>query len=431
MSRIYLSFLGLGSFNKEKGRHEYSPTVYELNGKRSGKTEFVQVAEMEILGPESFDQVVVVTTHKAYDANFNNLKDQLKMLGIRDIHPLIIEEDMSAEGQWRGFEKVLDRISNGDALTVDLTHGYRSIPIVFSTAVNFLQRAKGIELKGVYYGAYEKDRGLAPIIDMKEFYAINEWAEAVSRLVEDADAGKLARVSDRAADFQASELNDEKLVRAFQDLTDTIRNVDVNRVAERADTALRLIKEKESAASPTGRILMGLVTEKFASLADAFPISGKYDAAYFTLQLRIIGLLLDHKLFMQAFTAMRELVASIGMIQVENAKVSNAAGRKKRFRFGEVFVNMMKIPEDEWRFEKQAEEDKNRLLPYYGKLKDIGAETVLRGFSKKLADYRNGFDHAWTAKQGPLPDIEEKGREFLDLLMEVIDTLKEHGILFP
>jgi CRISPR-associated DxTHG motif protein len=191
MAKVYLSFLGLGFKNHKTGQYKYDSTIYELNGKKSKETEFVQVAEIGILGVSNFDKIMIVVTQKSYNAHFNNIKHQLCELGANNIISLIIEENMSASGQWKWFEQILEHIYYDDELTIDLTHGYRSIPIVFSTAVNFLQKAKNITLKAVYYGAYEKNKKLVPIIDMKDFYIINEWAEAVSRLVEDADARKL------------------------------------------------------------------------------------------------------------------------------------------------------------------------------------------------------------------------------------------------
>ena len=48
MARVYLSFLGLGSDRKNGGK-EYTRAWYELDGEKSSETEFVQVAEHEIL----------------------------------------------------------------------------------------------------------------------------------------------------------------------------------------------------------------------------------------------------------------------------------------------------------------------------------------------------------------------------------------------
>ncbi|MFP4350387.1 MAG: TIGR02221 family CRISPR-associated protein [Desulfococcaceae bacterium] len=169
MSRqVYLSFLGLGSRDPKTGFNKYQETTYELGGRPSAPTEFVQVAEMELLEGKRFDLVLIVATQKSFDAHFENLESQMRDKGIFPKH-LIIDEEMGPEDQWKWFELILDHIEHGDILTVDLTHGYRSIPIIFSAAINFLQKARAVRLDAVYYGAFDKNRRLAPIIDMKDF----------------------------------------------------------------------------------------------------------------------------------------------------------------------------------------------------------------------------------------------------------------------
>jgi CRISPR-associated DxTHG motif protein len=429
MGRIYISFLGLGIRDEKSRQSEYRQTVYELNGQKSVRTQFVQAAEIAIIGGETFDRIIIVATNTSYNAHFKKLNEQLRKITSAEIVELVIEEDMSAEGQWKWFEKILDHIEFGDELTIDLTHGYRSIPIVFSTAVNFLQRAKDIRLNAVYYGAYEKDRQITPIVDMKEFYVINEWAEAVSRLVEDADARKIAAVAEKTPEFQAGELNDKKMIAAFEDLTNTIRNVDVNNVSEKATAALALVESKQKKASAVGKILLKLFLDKFAVLATAEPGSGRYDLAYFRLQLEIIKLLLEHKLFMQAYTVMREFVGSIGLIEIEKAKVKTNAGRSQRHKYAEVFFNMLQFAEEQWNFPEGANQALDKLRPYYDNLKIIGVESMIREFTSNLTGYRNGFDHAWTARAQAPPDIEKVGNEIYDQLSEIIQRLNKNGIL--
>lgn len=431
MSRVYLSFLGLGS-DKGGGKKGYTPAAYELDGAGSRQTEFVQVAEHEILvnklGLGRFDKTIIVATATSHDLHFERLKGELKAIGPVNIVPVIIDEDMSSAGQWKWFETILAHIDQGDRLTVDLTHGYRAIPIVFSTAINLLQKTKNVILDGLYYAAFDKDPKHPPIVDMKDFCIVNEWAEAVSRLVEDADARKMGKVAEMTPGFQAGELNDPDLVKAFETLTDAIRNVDIHNVADKADHALRMVRQKEATASLTGRTLLGLVLDKFTCLVTGEPVSGRYDRAYFQTQLEIIRLLLKHRLFMQAYTVMREFVASIGLIKVDKARVGCSAGRDCRYRFAEVFVNMLKVSEGEWDF-KERTEDKETLLPYYLELKRIGVEGLLRDFTRELVDYRNGFDHAWTSKASAKDDIEEKGDRFFERLEAVFRMLIEKGIL--
>lgn len=114
------------------------------------------------------------------------------------------------------------------------------------------------------------------------------------------DARKLAEVAEKTSRFQAGELNDPGVMRMFDDLTDTIRNVDVNNVGQKANAAIMMIREKKKTASETGKILLDLVIDKFIHLTTKEPPSGKYDTDYFKVQLEIIRLLITHKLFMQA-----------------------------------------------------------------------------------------------------------------------------------
>ncbi|MCD6273907.1 MAG: TIGR02221 family CRISPR-associated protein [Deltaproteobacteria bacterium] len=430
MRNVYLSFLGLGSFKGDIKQHVYDKTVYELNGKKSRKTEFVQVAEIQILGAGSFDKIIIVATQKSHDTHFENLESQLIQTGAKHISHLIISEEMTPEAQWKWFEQILDIIEYADNLTIDLTHGYRSIPIIFSTAINFLQKARNITLNAVYYGAFEKEKKLAPIINMKDFYIINEWAEAVSRLVEDADARKVAEISRKAPEFQVRGLADEGLIKSFETLTNTVRNVDVNNVADRVNAVIKLIDERIQDASVTEKILLKMVVNKFVSLTTKVPISGRYDKIYFNIQLEIISMLLDHKLFMQAYTVMREFIGSIGMIEIEKAKINSSDGRKLRRRFAEVFVRMLQKEESVWKFEDQAKKDKEKLMPYYENLKTLGIESVLREFTKDLVNHRNGFDHAWTSKSKAYPDIEGKGNQFFENLKKVVRLLEKNNILF-
>lgn len=437
MRRVYLSFLGLGS-----GRPpDYHPAIYHINGRNSSETKFVQSAEIEIIGADAFDVVLIAVTPQSFDRHFETLASQLADLGVKPVQ-IDISDDMSPETQWKWFERILSHIEREDVLTVDMTHGFRAVPILFSSAINFLQRARNISIHAVYYGVFDRkdENGYVPIVDMKDFYLINEWADGVSRLIEDADARKLAKVAEQTAGFQAGELNDTRLIGALQTLTSTIRNVDIHNVGSKVNDAIRLVEQKKKGASETARILLDLVLDKFVSLSTTEPPTGRYDGGYFKLQIEIIRLLLEHKLYMQAYTVMREFIASIGMIEVEKAGIFNKKGRNRRKMFGEKFVNMGQYEESEWKFGEKAARKNDRpineddsawdqLLPYYRKLEQIQVIDTLRSFVKDLVAYRNGFDHAWTLKANADTDIESKGKDFLDRLEETVRLLESGGVL--
>ena len=424
MQKIYLAFLGMG------GKNGYEETVYTLDGKCAIKTRFVQAAEIELIGRDYFDRVIIVVTENSKNLNYEGLIEAFKAIqmntDIVDDPPVIISEDMSAKGQWTWFEEILKRIQKGDELTVDLTHGYRSIPIVFSTAIYFLQKARDVRLKAVYYGAYEQDKQNPPIIDMKEFYLINEWAEGVSRLVEDADARKIAELSRESSGFDVKVLNNPELVQALNDLTDVIRNVDIHNVSEKVRRVLCLIADRTSGVSSAENMLLELLEGKFLSMSTTAPING-YSRDYFLIQLEIIHLLLDHRLFMQAFTVMREMIGSIGLIG-EKKKIFSSAGKSLR-RKADIFLAMLSYDQETWKFRDGNESTVDALRPMFDQMVSYGIEPELRSFTRDLTRYRNGFDHAWTSTNGALQDIQDKGYAFYRNMESVINSLIEREMI--
>ncbi|HQO03657.1 MAG TPA: TIGR02221 family CRISPR-associated protein [Spirochaetota bacterium] len=442
MGSVYISFLGLGSMSTVDSRYKYSPASYSLNGAVSELTEFVQAAEIQLLGSSFFDRIIIIATEKSRDAHYASLKGQLAALGAVEPGLIIIDEDMTPEGQWKWFEEILFHIDTGDRLTVDLTHGYRSIPIVFSTAINFLRKAKNITVDGVYYGAFEKNRKCSPIIDMKDFYIINDWAEAVSRLVEDADARKLGDVAKQSSAFQAGDLNDPELIEAFHALTGAIRNVDINNVGAMASKALGLVAGKKMTTSRTGSLLLDLVVDKFTAIAVSGNEGGEYIREYYTMQMEFVRLLIDHRLYMQAFTVMREFIVSFADMHARTAVRNDtelAGSKQKKYLdysrkwFADLFLGMIITKRKDWNFSRGHDKDGVRYLKYmvplYDRLEEAGLVEILGEFVSSLTEYRNGFDHAWTASGGMPDDIDTKGRKFFVEMCRITEMLRSKGFL--
>ncbi|MEA2061402.1 MAG: hypothetical protein U9P10_13030 [Thermodesulfobacteriota bacterium] len=70
----------------------------------------------------------------------------------------------------------------------------------------------------------------------------------------------------------------------------------------------------------------------------------------------------------------------------------------------------------------------NTLFPVYNKFKHAGIIDPLRDVCKELLEYRNGFDHAWTAKEEAFSDIETKGEGFYQKLSEIIAMVEEKSL---
>lgn len=440
MSKIFISFLGTGALKAVPGYKEVG--YFFENSVEQYTSCFAQRAIIEKHQAESFDKICLLMTPESRDKHRDLLIDELIEIGCQP--EVIIEDDsittnQSTEQQWKWFDSLQRQIDDGDEVIFDFTHGFRSVPIIFSTAISFLQKVKSFKLLHAYYGYVDVDLNKGEIIDMAKFYRINEWADGVSRLVDMADASKLAELAEEGKADGFAALSDEDLTKALHELTDLIKNIDVNNVGQKADEALRLIAAKKETCTGADEQLLEMVVEKFSSLAILG--SGRYDYDYFRLQLALSEMLLKHGLNMQAFTVMREMIASLGMLgamgKYAKSALNTSKGRTYRKNIGEMFFGLCVTKRDEWIQETDPEKYpvaqlnyfNDMVLPFYERLEKMALIEPLAETAKKIQIYRNGLNHAWTNQKEVRPDISKAGEASLASLSEVLKKLNEQGVL--
>ena len=426
---IYISFLGAGAYQLAR---------YEWNGVLADDTRYVQAAELSLLGATKFDVIHILATTKAEDRHFASLKESLPV-EIRDRVAIArIGEDMSEEGQWTWFETLLGIVQPGDVLTIDLTHGFRSMPLVAATALNFLRKARGVKIEHLLYGAFEaRSEGNlgaealeireTPIVELAGFLAVDEWADAVAALADNIDARKLAGVARNAPSFHARVLQNKELLDALEHLSGHLHNVEVNKVREAARMAIdEIARANDEASSPVERVLVEILFNKVRDLAGNDQLSKRYDRDYFDNQLEIAKTLFAHGLYMQGFTVLREFIASIGMIR-ETSEIGSRKGIDGRRR-ADLFVRVVQfVP-----FEPKGEDDQRMyesMKPLANDLISCGAMDVLRNSIGPLIKIRNGFDHAWTGAREKNWDLAAKSQEMLGVCRIALDMIDRANLL--
>lgn len=438
MAKVFISFLGTGNPNAKPDQPGYDILSYRFeNDEHVYRSMFAQRAILEKHDPTSFERICLMMTPESKAKHRDLLVEELLSIGCTKtqlIEDASITTNQNSEQQWEWFDSLQKLIHDDDEVIFDFTHGFRSVPIIFSTAISFLQKVKRFTLLNAHYGyMIDKQAATGEIIDMAKFYRINEWADGVARLVDMADASKLAQLADEGQDDGFAALNDQQLTKALRDLTDLIKNIDVNNVGKKADEALTLIAAKQQQCSGADAQLLKMVYDKFVDLA--IQSSGRYDYDYFRLQLVLTKLLLKHGLYMQAFTVMRECIASIGMLGTKgkyaNKKLDTNDGRRYRKNIGEMFLGLCLTDRQEWIQEVQPEKVakcdlmyfNEMVLPFYEQLSDQGLIVPIVQVAKGIQPYRNGLNHAWTSVNAAPSDIAEKGQGFFKQLSEVVESL--------
>ncbi|HRF74088.1 MAG TPA: TIGR02221 family CRISPR-associated protein [Accumulibacter sp.] len=130
----------------------------------------------------------------------------------------------------------------GEKLCIDVTHGFRHLPMLALVAARYLARVGGVKVEELYYGALEMTtpEGETPVLRLGGLLAMLDWVDALASYDKDGDYGVFspllaadgmekgrADLLARAAYFERT----SNPVKAREKLTDVFRTVEAHRGA--------------------------------------------------------------------------------------------------------------------------------------------------------------------------------------------------------
>jgi len=180
--KVFLSFLGTGN---------YKNCNYFFGNQKINNVTYIQEAVLKIFCKDwnKSDTGFVLTSSAAKNKHWQNLKGRLQGL------PFLVENvDIptgSCESEiWDIFQKIIDIIKEDDEILIDITHGFRLMPVILFSAISYLESIKNVKILGIYYGAFETlgtpneienipiENRNAPIFDLTLTSTIQKWAKA-------------------------------------------------------------------------------------------------------------------------------------------------------------------------------------------------------------------------------------------------------------
>jgi len=180
--KVFLSFLGTG---------KYKNCNYFFDNQKINNVKYIQEAVLRIFCKDwdKNDIGFILTSSAAKNIHWQDLKNNLQ-----DLPFLVDNVDIptgSCESEiWDIFQKIIDIIKENDEVLIDITHGFRLMPIILSSAMSYLESIKKIKIIGIYYGAFEVlgnpvevdnmpiENRNAPIFDLTPTFTIQKWAKA-------------------------------------------------------------------------------------------------------------------------------------------------------------------------------------------------------------------------------------------------------------
>lgn len=188
--KVFISFLGTGN---------YVPVTYYFKQEEKPESnlhKYIQAALLEKLANEDFkDEEVtayIFCTPRSIENNWNaseaiapstdehddnkRLEEVLEDRSYSNWVQMVPLENDNGGSVWEIFSKVESKIQQGDELYFDITHAFRSQPMIMMALINYLKVTKNAKLNQIYYGAFET-LGTPP--EVKEMPEEKRFAEII------------------------------------------------------------------------------------------------------------------------------------------------------------------------------------------------------------------------------------------------------------
>ncbi|MEA3448141.1 MAG: TIGR02221 family CRISPR-associated protein, partial [Bacteroidota bacterium] len=207
--KVFLSILGKGY---------YKPTKYYFDGEKSNaiETNFIQEASLRHYPQDNFDKIYIFLTKDARTFNwenpawrkvFQNSKFNSKpeyeglskkLEDFKNIETIDIDDGNNESEIWSIFETIFKELNEGDQLYFDITHGFRTLPMLLMVLINYSKFLKNIEVEKITYGNWEardEKNNFAPVIDVTSFSKIQDWTNAASEFINGGSAEQFVKLS--------------------------------------------------------------------------------------------------------------------------------------------------------------------------------------------------------------------------------------------
>jgi len=386
-----LTFLGTG---------EYRPTTYVKHDDPNEicETHLFPEAVSKLYTPE---QTVAFLTPSVKECKGDYLEHLQTKLGSK-FCTKEIPNGHSANDLWQIFQICADSVDQNDEIILDITHAFRSLPLLIFTAAIYLRQVKSVHLKHIIYGAYDardENTNLSPIFDLTPFVRLLDWTHAVNIFQNSGDARSIAGLA-----------GDQSHIANV--LTDLSAALFTNRALEAQDAAFKFngLPFEEIQEFPL-QILISQLRDNFQGMAVNEPHDNpgpSLKAQYLQIQWYI-----ENQHYLQAITLIREWLVSWQCIQQDGGDWLSQGSRNKA---SEELNERVRNRNDKWKQElvkhSLAQRQQSQLIELWGQCSDIRNHLAHCGMVSTQVP-KNAADAIQTIR-----DLFKKFKGFYDQIIE-------------
>lgn len=145
-----------------------------------------------------------VDANNTQQALLDRLSEHLSQLLSKEVVLKILTLKVDEETQVEFVQQLSDVCDSGTELYMDITHGFRTLPLFALTAAFYLKKLKNIDIKAVYYAEFRPDEHCSVVHDLKGLITIMSGVSTLEKYDHSGDYGLL----DELVNTDASKLKD-------------------------------------------------------------------------------------------------------------------------------------------------------------------------------------------------------------------------------
>ncbi len=339
------------------GTGNYEEVSYAFGEKVAEKTRFFSSALLRHLSGSNrvTDVIVLLTGDAAAHVNWQGEKGLKQALRAADADVTIVEtgeppipDGLTEDDIWTIFNRIESLIPDNCTITLDVTHGFRSLPLIMLLSVAYLRLTKNLTLNAMYYGAYaakkpgttEGEEQPAPVLDLTPFLTMFEWANAADAFGRTGDLRQFAELlkSRQISLHKSGRAGKEDLPKYFTSIAGSMdvlsAALDLGRLEELAGPLKNLRKnlpqQEEKAARwlPPLRSQIERITEAIVPLTP----TGESIEDKLAAQFRLIEWYVERGHLMHAGLLLREWLVTWYGAQLDTEKDWSALTKDKNQR---------------------------------------------------------------------------------------------------
>ncbi|MGV6817460.1 MAG: TIGR02221 family CRISPR-associated protein [Thiotrichales bacterium] len=204
-----------------------------------------------------------------------------------------------------------DHIDDRERVHLDVTHGFRHLPMIALLSALHLQLTKDAEIKGIWYGSFDPDTKKAPVMELSGLLRIAGWLQSLSSFDKDGDYRSFIPLL-RSGGLGEPALENLSKAGYYENI------LNVGEATGQLRQALTKISDPQSKLSPDTALLMPLINERLNWIAED---------RQFEKQLHLAQHALERKDYLRTTLYAYEAVIT-RLCQLDNVNIDNFPARE-------------------------------------------------------------------------------------------------------